>query len=224
MAFSFRSSGFRGLQASCAALAVVLLLSPTVHTQAEEPPPAKAWSVGSDKGGNLYSLNFEGGSVNDLKRVWMNAFTNDNFLIAPSAERVDLQAFQMRNMTLTELARSIAFLSQGQLTAEVVERNAGMPGNIWRVARPSSEKLAHWRAAQAPENAEWPAAAQNASALVEEALGKLPCDEATLLRSKYCDGWSTQELAANLGTTPKAIENRLARLRERLRGILLHMQ
>ena len=86
------------------------------------------------------------------------------------------------------------------------------------------EKLAHWRAAQDPGDAQWPAAAQPASALVEEALGKLPGDEAALLRRKYCDGWSTQELAADLGTTPKAIENRLARLRGRLRGIILHIQ
>lgn len=86
------------------------------------------------------------------------------------------------------------------------------------------EKLAHWRAAQAPEDAQWPAAAQPVSALVEEALGKLPGDEAALVRRKYCDGWSTQELAADLGITPKAIENRLARLRERLREIILHIQ
>ena len=59
---------------------------------------------------------------------------------------------------------------------------------------------------------------------MEEALGKLPGDEAALLRRKYCDGWSTQELASDLGTTPKSIENRLARLRERLRSIILHVQ
>jgi RNA polymerase sigma-70 factor (ECF subfamily) len=86
------------------------------------------------------------------------------------------------------------------------------------------EKLAHWRAAQSPEDAQWSADAQPVPALVEEALGKLPSDEAALLRRKYCDGWSTQELAADLGTTPKAIENRLARLRDRLREIILHLQ
>jgi RNA polymerase sigma factor (sigma-70 family) len=86
------------------------------------------------------------------------------------------------------------------------------------------EKWAHWRAAQAPEEARWPAAAELAPALVEEALGRLPGDEADLLRRKYCDGWSTQELAADLGTTPKAVENRLARLRGRLREIILHLR
>ena len=43
-----------------------------------------------------------------------------NFLITSSAGGVNLRAFQMRDMTLTELARSVAFLSQGALTVEVV--------------------------------------------------------------------------------------------------------
>ena len=141
MAGSSWSGDSCGLNTRCAALLAALILVPTVHAQAEEPPPAKAWSVGSEKSGSLYSMNFEGGSVSDLKRVWMHAFTNDNFLITSTAEGVNLRAFQMRDMTLTELARSVAFLSQGALTVEVVERSAGLPGNIWRVARSSQEVL-----------------------------------------------------------------------------------
>ena len=153
MAGSSRSGDSCGLKTRCAALLAALILVPTAHAQAEEQPPAKAWSVGSEKSGNLYSMNFEGGSVSALKRVWMNAFTNDNFLISSSAEGVNLRAFQMRDMTLTELARSVAFLSQGALTVEVVERSAGLPGNIWRVARPSQEVLSQkvkMRAVAAP--------------------------------------------------------------------------
>jgi len=153
MTGSSRSGDSYGLKTRRAALLAALILAPTVRSQAVEPPPAKAWSVGSEKSGSLYSMNFEGGSVSALKRVWMSAFTNDNFLITASAERVDLPAFQMRDMSLTELARSIAFLSQGALTAEVVERNASLPGNIWRVARPSWETLSHtvkMRAVAAP--------------------------------------------------------------------------
>ena len=52
----------------------------------------------------------------------------------------------------------------------------------------------------------------------------LPVDDAALLRRKYYDGWSTGELAADLGTTPKTIEHRLARLRQRLREIILRIQ
>jgi hypothetical protein len=142
-----------GLKTRCAALLAALILVSTVHAQAEEPPPAKAWSVGSEKGGRLYSVSFEGGLIRYFKPLWTKAFTNDNFLSTSSAELVELPAFQMRDMTLTELARSIAFLSQGALTVEVVERNAGMPGNIWRVARPSQEALSQkikMRAVAAP--------------------------------------------------------------------------
>jgi hypothetical protein len=135
------------------ALLAALIVVSTVHAESGDAVPAKAWSVGSEKSGNLYSLNFEGGSVGTLKQVWMNAFTNDNFLISYPAEGVDLRAFQIRDMTLTELARSIAFVSQGALTVEVVERHAGVPGNIWRVARPSQEALSQkikMRAVAAP--------------------------------------------------------------------------
>ena len=141
MADSSRSGHSCGLKTRGAVLLAALILIPTVHAQAEKEPPAKAWSVGSEKGGSLYSMNFEGGSVRDLKRVWMNAFTDDNFLSTASAERVDLPAFQMRDMSLSELGRSIAFLSQGALTVEVVERNGSLPGNIWRVGRTSPEAL-----------------------------------------------------------------------------------
>jgi len=81
MLLAARPGDCRGLKTMCAALLVALILVPSLHAQAEKQPPANATSVGREKGGSLYSLNFEGGSVNALKGVWMNAFTNDNFLI-----------------------------------------------------------------------------------------------------------------------------------------------
>ena len=86
------------------------------------------------------------------------------------------------------------------------------------------EKFAHWRAFQTLDHTPSPATPPAASALLEEALVALSADEAALLRRKYCEGWSTQDLATELGTTPKAIESRLARLRERLREIILNIQ
>ena len=83
------------------------------------------------------------------------------------------------------------------------------------------EKFAHWRAAQSGAEDCLHPFATGGPALAEEALSKLPEDDAALLRRKYYDGCSTAELAAATGTTPKAIENRLARLRERLREIIL---
>ena len=153
MAGSSRRGDSRGLKTRCAALLAALILVPNVHVQAEEESPAKAWSVGNETSGSLYSINFEGGSVSALKRVWMNAFTNDNFLITAAAEGVNLRPFQVRDMKLTELARSIAFLSQGALSVEVVEHNVGVPGHIWRVGRPTQESLAQkvkMRAVAAP--------------------------------------------------------------------------
>ncbi len=154
LAVSSRSGEARGWKTLCVALLAVLILVPNLHAQADPPPAAsKAWSASSQKGGRLYSMSFEGGHLSDLKRLWTNAFTNDNFLINFGEKSVDLPAFQLRDMTLPELARSIAFLGKGAFTVEVVERNDSLPGNIWRIARPSQETLSQslkMRAVAAP--------------------------------------------------------------------------
>jgi len=63
-----------------------------------------------------------------------------------------------------------------------------------------------------------------ADSVAHEALAKLPSEDAQLLRLKYYEGWSVEELAADTGATPKGIENRLARLRQRLREIISRIQ
>ena len=136
-----------------AALLAAMVIVPFVYTQAEEQKPNKVWSVSGEKSTPLYSLNFEGGSLVTLKGIWTNAFPNDNFLTTAGAERVELSAFQIHDMSLTELARSIAFLSQGLLSVEVVDRTNGVPGNIWRVSGTSQEALSRsfkMRAVPAP--------------------------------------------------------------------------
>jgi RNA polymerase sigma-70 factor (ECF subfamily) len=85
------------------------------------------------------------------------------------------------------------------------------------------EKFAHWRARHSEADVGG-ASSFNLASAVEEALARLSGDDAALLRRKYYEGWSTQELAVDCGTTPKAIENRLARLRGRLRDIILRIQ
>lgn len=135
------------------ALLAAGILVPCARAQGNPTPGSKAWSVAGEKGGRLYSMSFAGGPIHELKQLWTNAFTNDNFLINFSDKAVELPAFQMRDMTLPELARSIAFISKGGLTVDVVERNDSLPGNIWRVARPTREALSHsvtMRAVAAP--------------------------------------------------------------------------
>jgi RNA polymerase sigma-70 factor (ECF subfamily) len=85
------------------------------------------------------------------------------------------------------------------------------------------EKFAHWREVQQSATAKLPDA-QVADSLAHEALLKLPTDDAQLLRLKYYEGWSVDQLAADTRTTPKTIENRLARLRRRLREIIVRIQ
>jgi RNA polymerase sigma-70 factor (ECF subfamily) len=87
-----------------------------------------------------------------------------------------------------------------------------------------AEKFAHWQAARSEPEACWHASTDQNTELAKEALESLPAEDADLMRRKYCDGSTTDELAADLATTAKAIEHRLARLRARLRDIILRIQ
>ena len=87
-----------------------------------------------------------------------------------------------------------------------------------------SEKYAHWRASQADSDHDWHFSANHRADLTQEALSKLSADDSELLRRKYCEGSTTDELAEELGTTAKTIEHRLARLRGLLREIIIRIQ
>ncbi len=85
------------------------------------------------------------------------------------------------------------------------------------------ERFAHWQEAQrhpAAPFADLPAA----GSVTADALAQLSADEADLLKLKYYEGLSVEQLAAQTGATPKAVENRLARARQRLREVILRMQ
>lgn len=86
------------------------------------------------------------------------------------------------------------------------------------------EKFAHWRASHTDDEAEWHPSNNHALALADEALAELPAGDAALLRGKYCEGSTTDELAIALGMTTKAVEHRLARLRSQLREIILRIR
>ena len=57
--------------------------------------------------------------------------------------------------------------------------------------------------------------------LLAASLATLAPAERTLLAARYTDGQPVAAIAAALGTTPKAVESRLARLRSRLRAWLI---
>jgi RNA polymerase sigma-70 factor (ECF subfamily) len=86
------------------------------------------------------------------------------------------------------------------------------------------EKFAHWRQLGRETGSERDPSDNTPRVLADEALSKLPEADARLLRLKYYEGWSMDELATEAGTTAKAIENRLARLRQRLREIILRLE
>ena len=86
------------------------------------------------------------------------------------------------------------------------------------------EKFAHWRTSRGGDEAEWHSSNNDTLALANEALAKLSEEDAALLRRKYCEGRTAEELAAELGTTSKVVERRLARLRAQLREIILRIQ
>ncbi len=85
------------------------------------------------------------------------------------------------------------------------------------------ERFAHWLEAQ-----RYPAAPFSDICVTEsvtaDALAQLSADEADLLKLKYYEGWSVEQLATQAGATAKTIENRLARARQHLREIILRMQ
>jgi RNA polymerase sigma-70 factor, ECF subfamily len=58
-------------------------------------------------------------------------------------------------------------------------------------------------------------------AILDETLAELPVDDRRLIEEKYFDGVTVKTLSVSAGTTDKAIESRLLRVRRQLRERLL---
>jgi len=101
-------------------------------------PADNAYATTTEKGVQLFSMRFQTASVVRLQSTLQRAFPRDNVVVGASAEQVELPFFEIRNVRLSELARTIEFLSEGRLSVEVVEKDADMPGNVWRIAAKSS--------------------------------------------------------------------------------------
>jgi len=57
-------------------------------------------------------------------------------------------------------------------------------------------------------------------AALEEAVKLLSADEKQLLEWAYFKDWSQKQIAESTQTTPKAVESKLARVRQKLRGMI----
>jgi hypothetical protein len=118
------------------ATAAALLFAPCLHAQTPDPA-TKDQVSGKDLPLNhplkekLYTLKFEGGSTSKLRESLRTEFPSDNVVLSGSVERLGLPGFELRNVRLAEIGRTIEFLGEGQLRVEVTE-NAGS-GTLWLI-------------------------------------------------------------------------------------------
>lgn len=115
--------------------ATALLLAPGLRAQTSAPTPAQipAAQPGATK---LYSMKFSGGSVQALQKELKAAFPKDNVVVSGSLQYLSghgIGDFEVRDVRLKELGRTIEFLSDSKLIVEVVESEDGVGGNIWRI-------------------------------------------------------------------------------------------
>lgn len=81
-------------------------------------------------------MKFNGGSVEALAKELKAAFPKDNVVVSFSLQNLSghkISEFEVRDVRLKELGRTIEFLSEGKLIVEVVESEDGAAGNIWRI-------------------------------------------------------------------------------------------
>lgn len=116
---------------ACVFSAVTLLLAPVLPAQSEPTAP----EVSKPDNPQLYSMKFTGGGVESLEKQLKEAFPKDNVVVAPSAKymKLGLSDFEIRDVRLNELGKTIEFLSDGKLLVEISERDGGAPSNTWRI-------------------------------------------------------------------------------------------
>lgn len=135
----------RARRASIPAAATSLLLAPWLFAQA--PTTTVKDQATTDghlpKSANekLYSLKFDGGEAQDLNDALRKQLSAENVVMAgESLMRMRMPAFELRNVRLAEIARTIEFLGEGNLRVEVSE-NPGS-GNVWLIGRKNTAEAA----------------------------------------------------------------------------------
>lgn len=125
----------RRVGAVCLLSAAALLHAPCLRAQSDTPKPAQENETqpGATK---LYSLKFSGGSVEVLAKELKAAFPRDNVVVSGSLQHLNghgISEFEVRDVRLKELGRTIEFLSDSKLVVEVAEGEDGATGNTWRI-------------------------------------------------------------------------------------------
>ena len=83
-----------------------------------------------------YELEFPGGRPEQFFDFWRtNGFAKDTVLFAGEVDRVYIPSFKIKDAQLSEVAKSIEFVTQEALKVEVIEPTDRDRGNIWRVKR-----------------------------------------------------------------------------------------
>jgi hypothetical protein len=121
--------------------AASLLLAPCLFAQTAAPvvkaPPPQPSPEGQPMSApeeKLYSLKYAGsGDTWDLNYALREQVSAENVVMTQSARGVRVPDFEVRNVTLAEIAHTIEFLSEGKLRVEVMQ-NAGR-GSVWLIGR-----------------------------------------------------------------------------------------
>lgn len=119
-------------RALCTISVAVLILVPCFAAESDAPRRSPVQGAQSNAT-RLYSMKFLGRNVESLEQTLKAVFPKDNVVVAPSAKYVMLDSFEIRDVRLKELGKTIEFLSDGRLSVEISEMEEGAVGNIWRI-------------------------------------------------------------------------------------------
>ena len=141
-------------------------------------------------------------------------------VVARGQEDEAQEALQQTLLRVLRYARVFeseeVFWSWLKMLARSAARDAGRKRHrYWSLL----EKFALFRRTELP-TPEAPQA-DNLRTALEESLEELEAADRRLIEGKYLEGATVKELGAQLGLTEKAVESRLARLRQQLRERLL---
>jgi hypothetical protein len=126
------------LQRFCAACLLGLLPIRTGQAQAQTNLPSTRPVVRGDstmvRNARVYSIKFPGGTAAEFfEFLRTNGFASDNVLFAGKAASVQIPAFEVRHVRLTDVGKALETVSEGRLNVEVVEKGEQTDENIWRI-------------------------------------------------------------------------------------------